>query len=138
MADDKNIIFKFREYLEKESGYPSYIQKNDIGANSVPCWNVELDEDWELSIYNEANMDALINIKVTLVVDIKNTEQALTIMFNTLKTINNFSKETGSMIGSDNEDDSQVNKASLTPSKDDNNLMLSFPYKLKTFIQNTI
>lgn len=134
---DKNIIFDFKEYLEKESGFPAFIQKNDIGANSVPCWNITLGETWNITIFNEATLDALINVKVTLFVDIKNTEQALTIFFNTLKTINNFDKASGSMMGSDNEGESQINNAEVEPEIDDNNIMLSFPFKLKTIIQNT-
>ena len=35
MADNKNIIFEFQEYLIKISGIPAYIQKNDIGANAL-------------------------------------------------------------------------------------------------------
>ena len=134
--DNKNIIFEFRKYLEKVSGIPTYIQKNDIGVNSIPCWNITLGETWNISIFNEATMDVLINVKVTLTVDIKNTEQALTIFFKTLKTINNFDKASGSMMGSDNEGDSQINSADVEPETDDNNIMLSFSYKLKTIIQN--
>jgi len=137
MTDDKNIFFRFREYLAKISGIPAFIQYNDGGANALPYWDIKLDENWDLSIFNEATMDVLINVKVTLVVDIKNSEQALTILFNTLKTINNFDKASGSMIGSTNEDESQINKAEIEPETDDNNLMLSFPYKLKTIIQET-
>jgi len=135
-TDNQNVIFNFREYLEKISGIPAYIQYNDNGANAVPLWDITLEEAMKLDMFKSTFMNADIIIKVTLIVDLKNTQQALTILFNTLKTINDFDKASGSMMGSEGEGDSQITKAEIEPETDENNIKLSFPYLLKTIIQN--
>lgn len=134
MSDEQNIVYEFSSYLANISGVKAYIDKVDPGASELPMWNIELDPKWDFSSFNDTNNSLNLVVKVSLIVDIKSSYDALVIMFRTLKLINQFDWDGGSRIGSENEDDSDTGSAEIKPEKTENNLVISFPYLLKTML----
>ena len=134
MSDEQNIVYNFSAYLEQISGIPSFVEKQDWGATDLPMWDIRLDSKWDLTNYQDTTMNINMIVTVELIVDIKNTEKALTIMFETFKRINLFDYASGSAIGTEDADDTNTSSAEITPEKTDNNLILRFPYRLKTMV----
>ena len=128
-----NVLTRFKAYLHDISGHNVHKGNEDIGANDYPAWTITLEEDWKVTFLNTKGMDALINIKCNLFVDRQNSDQALQIMLKTLKKINLFDVNSGSGIGSDQVD--LNNEATISTEIQENLIKLSFPYRLKTIIQ---
>lgn len=129
-----SILTSFKAYLHDISGHNVHIGDDDLGGTDLPAWTITLEEDIKLTFLTVKSMDALINVKCTLFVDRKRTDDALKIIFKTLLRINQFDEASGSGIGSDQKE--QGEDATISTEITENNIILSFPYRLKTIIHD--